>query len=336
MWDEALERQLLEQFEPVIVATVRRQTSASLRRDDTSARNQDALEMANEARLAVVAWLRSAERAAHATYSAGYVAAVAKTACADYVRRQASDWTRLKNRVRYLLRHDARFALWSGARGVLVCGFAPSVGAAASPLPPGALDAAGDATTLPALVPAVFMRVGGPVTLDALIALLAAHLGVAPPVVSVDEDDGRGAAAVADSTVPIDRVLVHRSALAQLWQDVCALPLRQRVALLLNLRDDNGGDAVALLAVSGVAHLDEIAAVVGLSPEALTDLLPRLPLGDGEIADRLLIQRQQVINLRKAGRARLWRRFLALENRDDRTSTGRRLGRLSGPHVVPR
>lgn len=307
----AREAALLARFEPVVVATVRRKMAVSLRADDTSARNQDALEMANDARAAVVAWLRSGGHDADLQTHVGYVAALTRNVCAEYQRRRSSDWARLKNRVRYLLRHDARLALWPDQQGSLVCGFSRWHGMDVLELPADALDTASSTSALTALVPAVFMRTGGPVELDALVELLADHLGIPRGTVSVDAPDGAGAVHVADSSAPIDRVLVGRSQLASLWREVCALPIRQRIALLFNLRDESGGDALGLLAVTGVAHVDEIAPVVGLSAKDLAELLPRLPLPDAEIAERLSVERQQVINLRKAGRARLVRRFSA-------------------------
>lgn len=305
------ELQRLEQFEPVVAATVRRKMAVSLRADDTSARNQDALEMANEARAAVVAWLRAAGHDAAPHTHAGYVAALTRNTCADYLRRRSSDWTRLKNRVRYLLRHDARLALWPDPEGALVCGFSRWQGRPAADLPAGALETAPSHSGVAALVAAVFLRTGEPVDLDALVELLADHLGIPRGTVSVQSPAGAAAGEVADPAPPIDGVLARRSDLASLWREVRALPWRQRVALLFNLRDDAGGDALGLLAVTGVAHLDEIASVVGLSAAALVELLPRLPLPDAEIAVRLSLERQQVINLRKAGRARLVRRLAA-------------------------
>jgi hypothetical protein len=96
------------------------------------------------------------------------------------------------------------------------------------------------------------------------------------------------------------------------------LPLRQRTALLLNLRDPSGGDALDLLPLTGTASLREIARVLDLDAEELAQLWPELPLDDNRIAERLSVSRQQVINLRKAARARLGRRMAAFETRDAR------------------
>ena len=54
----------------------------------------------------------------------GYVATVAYNSCTQSLRRSYPERHRLKNRLRYLLNHDERFALWEDARGVTVCGLA--------------------------------------------------------------------------------------------------------------------------------------------------------------------------------------------------------------------
>jgi hypothetical protein len=97
--------------------------------------------------------------------------------------------------------------------------------------------------------------------------------------------------------------------LERLWCEVAQLPADQRNALLLNLRDEQGGSALAFLPPSGVASVSEIARVLGLQPGQLAELWPRIPLDDLEIANRLGISRQRVINLRSAARQRLARRL---------------------------
>ena len=52
-----------------------------------------------------------------------------------------------------------------------------------------------------------------------------------------------------------------------------------------------------------------IAEVIGIPAEELAALWSRLPLNDLEIATRLDLSRQQVINLRKSARQRLTRRL---------------------------
>ena len=66
----------------------------------------------------------------------------------------------------------------------------------------------------------------------------------------------------------------------------------------------------------------EIAVILEIDAVALAEIWGRLPLSDLEVAGKLGIQRQQVINLRKAARERLGRR-LSAPNAGDGNIPGR-------------
>jgi hypothetical protein len=106
--------------------------------------------------------------------------------------------------------------------------------------------------------------------------------------------------------------LGRRDQLRALWGEIRRLPPRQCAALLLNLRDENGRDAVALFPLTGTATMRQIAAVLDIPAERFAELWSFLPLEDARIAELLGATRQQVINLRKAARARLTRRMKGL------------------------
>jgi len=110
-----------------------------------------------------------------------------------------------------------------------------------------------------------------------------------------------------DAAVAFER----RTYLHRLWEEIRALPPRQAAALLLNLRDAKGANAVSLLPLTGVASLRDIAGTLGMPALELAALWSRLPLDDATIAGTLGLSRQQVINLRKAARQRLARRMQA-------------------------
>jgi len=222
---------------------------------------------------------------------AGYVAITAHHAIDDRLRKRYPNQTLLRNRLRYLLTHDARFALWScGER--LACGFANWKGEMPRAKPNAMLD--GDA--LAESVAETFARAGGPMLLDALMKALPQVDEEPPPS---DEAD--------DAPSALDR-LSARELLARLWNEIEELPLRQRIALVLSLRDDDGGSAVPLLPLAGINH-DRIARALALDGAELEAIWNALPLDDLTIAARLSVTRQQVINLRKAARARLARRM---------------------------
>jgi DNA-directed RNA polymerase specialized sigma24 family protein len=103
--------------------------------------------------------------------------------------------------------------------------------------------------------------------------------------------------------------LERRTDLALLWEEIRQLPSRQAAALILNLRDGQGRNAVALLPLTGIATMRDIARALDMPAERFAEIWNRLPLEDAVIAESLGITRQQVINLRKSARARLARRM---------------------------
>lgn len=112
---------------------------------------------------------------------------------------------------------------------------------------------------------------------------------------------------VSTATTPEDEMLA-REDIQTLWDEVRELPPNQRAALLLNLRDSRGNNALALLVLARIASFDEVADSLGMSAERLAELWNGLPLDDRRIGAMLGLTRQQVINLRKSARARLARR----------------------------
>jgi hypothetical protein len=101
--------------------------------------------------------------------------------------------------------------------------------------------------------------------------------------------------------------------LESLWLEIRKLPLGQRRALLLNLRDSTGHDMTALFAHTHIATLDEVAEALELTLEEFLELSNELPMEDSVMAIQLGITRQQVINLRTSARRRLARRMRRLE-----------------------
>jgi hypothetical protein len=103
------------------------------------------------------------------------------------------------------------------------------------------------------------------------------------------------------------------------WNEVASLPVRQRVALLLNLRDHDGSGILWLLPVAGVATVRQIARLLEIDELEFSRLWRLIPLDDAQIAARLACTRQQVINLRVSARKRLSNRVgRAADRRIDR------------------
>ncbi|MEO8033833.1 MAG: hypothetical protein ABI837_05330, partial [Acidobacteriota bacterium] len=101
-----------------------------------------------------------------------------------------------------------------------------------------------------------------------------------------------------------------RQFLRALWSEILQLRPPHRAALLLNLRDGDGVNAVPHFLLLGIARFDEIAAAVSIAPEQFAEIWNLLPLKDLKIAEILGVTRQQVINFRKTARERLARRMV--------------------------
>jgi hypothetical protein len=212
-----------------------------------------------------------------------------------------------------VIRKSARFALWQ-SQSRPVCGLAEWEGTVSDeadldripPLAPVPLVSWNDAISRPQIVRAldhVFEHVRTPVEFERLVEKVAElfRLPVTPAPASLSER--------IDDAASIESSLVYRSALLEVWREIDQLPPRQRIALLLSLRDENGSAIMSLLILLRIATFDELAAAVELSPDALGAIWDQLPLSDIAIAERLELTRQQVINSRKSARQRLARRL---------------------------
>lgn len=233
---------------------------------------------------------------------ASYVATAAHHACDHHLRRRHPARWRLRNRLRYALDHDASLAAWKTPDGRWLCGLSRWRGRTDTGSPPPA-----EALTAPKRVDAhhllaqTFDRSDGPLELG-IVVDLAASLWRVP---LVELDDARVIEAIRDPKSAVDVEMEQRERAGRAWTHICELPVRQRQALLLNLK----GDAMNLFVITGVASLRAIAGALDMRVETLAALWHELPLGDTALALRLACTRQQVINLRMAARKRLANRL---------------------------
>ena len=235
----------------------------------------------------------------------GYVATLTYRAIYDVLREHFPERTRLKNRLRYLLTHDARFALWSTKDG-MACGLVEWNGRTDTmnglfelreTLPATARDPRRPADA----VRTIFACAGRPLPLDSLVSIIAELWQIVDVRVPSEEIDA------ADPLPPHASRFENTQLVEVLWKEIRRLTENQRAALLLNLRDPSGVNAIALFVVLGVARVEEIAAAIRATPAELAAMWSSLPLDDITIAARLGVTRQQVINLRRAARERLAR-----------------------------
>jgi DNA-directed RNA polymerase specialized sigma24 family protein len=247
----------------------------------------------------------------------GMAAIIAHRTCARWMRRQFPERHALKNRLHYLLTRQRGFALWQDSEGKLLTGYAvwQTQLQTTRSLPeiekwPAHIRAlkSDKAQQLADLLSSLFNYLGGPVEFDELVSGMAALQGISDqPVESVadDEDTFEPAAPEPDPAWRIEKKFF----LQRLWEELQQLPLNQRAALLLNLKDATGFAAITLFPATGIASLRQLAVALEMSAEELARMWNDLPIEDTRIAELTGLTRQQVINARKSGRERLARRL---------------------------
>lgn len=324
--DEATAESLLaalihEHADPVIAKILKTKLRVSLNGSQGNEQNQDALDIASELRATLIADLRSVQQDRNKKSIASFpdfVAHKTYSACADYFREKNPRRWRLKNLLRYQLKQNPRFALWKAENNRWYAGLSEWQGTAGDSVP-GQLSAAiqesfaarhADDVTPIELLNAVFARAGRPLEFDRVVALSAEFWRITDsPSESVDNPEREPDKDLVNSTPGVDLLLEQRLYLDQLWQQVCELPVLQRAALLLNLRDAQGGSAIFFIPYLDIASRQQIAEILGLPVAEFLALWNELPLDDARIAEMFGVTRQQVINLRKTARERLLRRM---------------------------
>ena len=248
----------------------------------------------------------------------GMAAIIAHRTCARWMRRQFPERHALKNRLHYLLTRQRGFALWQDGEGKLLAGFAvwqkqpqtirslPEV----EKLPAHIRSLKSDKPQqLAELLASLFNYVGGPVEFDELVSGMAALQGISEqPLESLADDEDATFEAAAPEPDPAWRI-EKKFFLQRLWEELQQLPLNQRAALLLNLKDASGFAAITLFPATGAASVRQLAAALEIGVEELAQMWNDLPIEDTRIAELTGLTRQQVINARKSGRERLARRL---------------------------
>jgi hypothetical protein len=293
----AVEAVLTKHAVPLIQKIVQRQRGA-----DRMFRAQDAEDIASSVVLRLLRRLQRVplDRDEAIARVTDFAATMTFNAIHDFQRSHFPERARLKQRVRYVVEHDPRFRMSTSTAG-------PACALASWPettdfgqVPPSWQHH--DAALAAEAVEALLSAAGRPLLIDDVVEALAEAW-------KIEESSTVASTDVADQRQSQAAQLDTRRRLDALWRETCALPAQQRAALLLNLRDGDGGSAIALFPLMGIASLDEVAAAIDLPLPQLAKLWSQLPLDDLTIASLLGLSRQKVINLRAAARQRLARRL---------------------------
>jgi len=325
--EEPLLIQLLEQHvKPVVKNILRLRLYSSGR--DRDRFTEDFEEAYEEIQLNLLKRLRGCKSHPDNSVASlrGYVAMVAHNACDDYFRKKFPRRRNLKDSIRYCLTTDSNFVLSQDEDK----GWMASLAFVDNPSPDPALSAnelleslgrklpGSDLRhlELPDLITVILETQRTAVELDELTAVIARIRDIEdPPAASLDEEGHALSETLPSSEASPAALAEYHEVLKQLWDEIKRLPRRHRVALLCNLRDQEGVNVIMLFPVTGVATFEELAYVLEMPVPDFETLWARLPLDDASLAQFLGITRQQVINLRRSARDRLRRRLDGMNTR---------------------
>jgi len=250
----------------------------------------------------------------------GYVATVTRNTCDEYLRQRYPLRRSLKDKVRRHLLSRSEFALWEDAEHNWLAGrsdwqdqkFEEEPGGLQEHLQTEWQSVDVQRVELHQLLTTIFRVARGPIELDTLTELIAGLWGIEDrPAESLEAVSNATFDDQSGTDVNPATIIERRQSLQLLWREICQLPRRQRVALLLNLRNPNGINVITLLPATGVATFEQIAQTLEIPAHEFEQLWGQLPLDDLSLAAYLGATRQQVINLRKTARERLLKRIKA-------------------------
>lgn len=254
-----------------------------------------------------------------------YVAQLLRSSVAKRLAQLNPEFSRLRRRIVFQLRHDPNLAYWQDSKGVAWCGsatlqhrdggggpratlikIAPRK-AAQSALGGRAPEDVSDVV----LVAALLSWLKAPIPVTDLVKAVARLRDIRPPdIAELDSPDAPDPIA----PKPEGPSPEEFETMVTLWGAIKGLPLRQRSVILLQMRDEDGSDAMDLLIQYGVASLREVATVLEIPWDTFADLWTKLPLDDESLAGLLHISLVNVRQLRFQARAKL-RVCLAEERR---------------------
>jgi DNA-directed RNA polymerase specialized sigma24 family protein len=255
--DDVLLQLINNHAEPVIKGVIR----YKLRLSSSSATQQaEADDIRQEALVQLLAQLRRFHRVPDQhpiSDLRGMAAVIAHRTCYGWMRRQFPERHALKNRLHYLLTRQRGLALWQDTAGKLVAGFTvwraqdkPTIHQLPSDVQISKREQLAD------FLVQFLNRAGGPVEFDELVTSVATLLGVRDqPIESLGEQENAADVLLADEPDP-EWQIEKRIFLQRLWEELQQLPINQRAALLLNLKDPStGAGCITLFPVTGIASV---------------------------------------------------------------------------------
>lgn len=321
--EEALVDLVAEQIQPTIEKTLRSKLHVSLKPNDFNQTNQDALELLSEIKLLLISELGKMKSNSNGRVIfnlGGYVTSVTINSYRQFLRTKYPLRQQLKNKLRYLLTHHPKFALLENERGEWLCGFSQNKIVETTQPPNAETIRAGITETVNKknlretakiidLLIVVFDYAKVPLLFNELLSIVAEIQGIKDRKEKPESALFLLSENFAASEDKIQTEIEQQENLKKVWAEVCLLPLRHRLALLLNLKEKQGDCVIRLLPLLRIASIRQIAEVLEFSPDKFASVWNELPWDDLKIAEYLNLTRQQVINLRQSARMRLIRKF---------------------------
>ena len=259
----------------------------------------------------------------------GYVATVTRNTCDEYLRQRYPLRRSLRDKIRHHLLTHTEFALWEDTEHNWFAGLSgwqnldralreSNTSELQERLKREWQTVDVQRLQLHDLLTTIFGVAQSPLDLDQLTKLIAGLWGIEDhPAEPLDADSYASLNKQPAAHVNLETTIERRQSLQLVWREICELPRRQRLSLLLNLRNPHGINVITLLPVTGIATFEQIAQALEIPAAEFEQLWARLPLDDLHLAEYLGATRQQVINLRKTARERLLKRMRRAEGRHD-------------------
>jgi hypothetical protein len=253
-----------------------------------------------------------------------YISGICRNLFIDFLRRRFAEYTKLKNRVRYLLKKDSKeFVYWVEDKQTLCSLVGLDESRSKYPVEEIIQNMKRVLPGYPSedhfsLAKEACKQAEGWIYLKELVEIISKLLGIEHlPGESFQEDE------VLENLNPLkDSERERRKNLYELrsyWEDIKELSSFQRRALLYRLKDDDGDEVNTIWFETGIATLEELAEAFEVKREEMANLLSELPFTDSNIANVLGIEDEEkefgiftkekkVQNLRKTAREFLKRR----------------------------
>lgn len=244
-----------------------------------------------------------------------YVNRVTVNVCIDFLRSKSPERTRLKDSLRDLFKRHEELVAWAYQREML-CGFVTwrNTGKTFfSEKQPADLGGRMDSfraarfphediknAPITQVIAELFDWIGGPIEIDALVAMMAVLLGLQEQRIESLDNESRTSqeAHFVASAVRTDSDARTKELLALLWDSVRRLPAAQRDAFCLSFEDLDGQDLFTLLLSNGVITVNGLARDLNRSVEEIIILSEKVPMDTATVAKELKTTRSNVWKLR--------------------------------------